>query len=103
MSRKKALMFPRLLLLLVLLRAVALGEQQVVYCEDPAIADWAKRAERLPNDSAIQTLHALWLGLCAKVRDGSIDTQLAIELFQRARQVARRFMEEQAAKPVVGL
>jgi hypothetical protein len=97
-------MFPRLLVLLVLLPAVALGEKQVVYCEDPAvIADWAKRAEELPNDPAIQTLHALWLGLCAKLKDGSIDARLAIELFERERQVQRRFMEEQAGKPVIGL
>jgi len=99
-------MFPRLLMFLVLLPAVALGEEQVIYCDDPAvIADWAKRAEDSPNDPAIQTLHALWLGLCAKVKDRSIDTQLAIELFERerGRQVQRRFTEEQAANPVIGL
>jgi len=99
-------MLPRLLLLLIFLPTVALAEEQVIYCEDPAvIADWAKRAEDSPNDPAIQTLHALWLGLCAKVKDGSIDTQLAIELFERerARQVQRRFTEEQAARPVLGL
>jgi hypothetical protein len=99
-------MFPRLLLLLVLLPVVALSEERAVYCEDAAvIADWAKRAEEMPNDPAIQTLHALWLGLCAKVKDGSIDTQLAIELFERerARQVERRFTEEQTARPVIGL
>jgi hypothetical protein len=33
------------------------------------------------------------------MKDGSIDTRFAIELFERerARQVERRFMEEQAA------
>jgi hypothetical protein len=57
-----------------------------------------------PHDPALQTPHGLWLGLCAKVRAGSIDPDMASELFERerARWVLERAREEAASRAVSG-
>jgi hypothetical protein len=42
---------------------------------------------KYPNDMDIQTLHALRIGLCAKIKEGTISTVDAIVLFERARAI----------------
>ncbi len=59
------------------------------YCDDKAAQkQWQEMSDKYPNDDAIQTLHALWIGLCAKVKMGDIDEQRAIRLFEQARVAA---------------
>jgi hypothetical protein len=57
-----------------------------VFCDDPAvIADWERQATVYREDAAIQMLHGLWLGLCAKIRSGSVEPDMAIDIFERER------------------
>jgi hypothetical protein len=68
-----------------------------VFCDDPAIiADWERKATVYREDEAIQTLHGLWLGLCAKIRAGTIEPDMAIDIFDRehAKQVLERAQDE---------
>jgi hypothetical protein len=95
-------MFRPLLLLLI---PSILAADPVIYCDDPAtIADWRERAERYPNDAAIQTLHALWLGLCVKVKEGGMNPEYAIDLFEqeRVRKALERVREEADSRSAVG-
>ena len=59
------------------------------YCSDPqARQEWAEFSAKHPKDDVAQTLHALWLGLCIKVKAGEIDEKQAIDLFEKAREAA---------------
>jgi len=59
------------------------------FCADPdAQKEWAEAVAKYPGDNLVQTLHALWIGLCAKVKAGDIDLERANELFERARAAA---------------
>jgi hypothetical protein len=77
-----------LLLLLLLPASVQADESQ---CEDAAAyTDWQERSAKHPEDVALQTLHALWIGLCVKVQHHEITTDQASEIFEHSRQ---RFVE----------
>ena len=55
------------------------------YCKDPdSWAEWDALIAKYPNDKDVQTLHALRLGLCIKIDQGTITLKDAIDLFDRA-------------------
>lgn len=61
------------------------------YCDD--MQEWKKwhaLAMKSPDDDATQMLHALRIGLCQKIRDGSISEEKAIILFDKAHQLVIR-------------
>ena len=59
--------------------------EQENYCKDPASwAQWDVLVAKYPNDKDIQTLHALRVGLCIKIDQGTITLEDAINLFNRA-------------------
>ena len=43
--------------------------------------------KKYPNDKDVQTLHALRLGLCVKVEQGSITFEQATDIFNRAHEM----------------
>jgi hypothetical protein len=55
--------------LLLIPRPVKASESQ---CDDATVwQDWEERTANNPDDSDLQTLHALWLGLCVRIhREG---------------------------------
>lgn len=69
----------------------------------------AEREQSTSNQSsyevdlqAIQTLHALRIGLCKKVEDGSITLPLAVDIFDRVHQIVlkmKKAKEEAEAGP----
>jgi hypothetical protein len=59
--------------------------EEGTYCDDPAVwTDWHEKATKYVGDLDFQTLHALWIGLCAKVRTGTLTDHEADTLFERA-------------------
>ena len=75
-----------ILLLLAPLTLLA-EEQDPNNCHDPsAWRDWEERAAKHPDDIELQTLHALWMGLCMKVERGDIEFAHATGIFERARE-----------------
>ena len=53
------------------------------YCEDEETRrDWEERTANNPDDTALHTLHALWIGLCAKVTRNEFTTDQADEVFE---------------------
>jgi hypothetical protein len=57
------------------------------YCTDAkVISDWNEKAQKYSHSDDWQRLHALWIGLCQKAKDGSITLDRAIQLFEFERQ-----------------
>ncbi|MGE0824039.1 MAG: hypothetical protein AB7G75_14535 [Candidatus Binatia bacterium] len=94
---------PSGLLSLLLSIPVHAFENEPTYCDDPAVwADWETKAEQQAKDLDFQTLHALWIGLCAKVKSGALTTDDADAVFERARGILiqqRREAEQNPSSP----
>ena len=57
------------------------------YCHDKkSWKEWDAIVEKNPNDIEVQALHALRIGLCAKVDRGGITLDQATEIFESARE-----------------
>ncbi len=58
------------------------------YCKDPdSWNEWNELIANYPDDNDVQTLHALRLGLCLKIEQGSIKLKRAIKLFNWAHEM----------------
>ena len=81
-------MLKRLLIIftVLFLATVSVTAEEENYCQDKASwKEWDELVAKYPNDMDIQTLHALRLGLCAKVQRGDITIQQATKIFESAR------------------
>ena len=57
------------------------------YCHDEkSWAEWDRLIEKNPNDMEVQALHALRIGLCAKIDRGEITLEKATKIFESARE-----------------
>jgi hypothetical protein len=57
------------------------------YCHDKeSWKKWDALVEKNPNDTEVQALHALRIGLCVKVDRGGITLDRATEIFESARE-----------------
>jgi hypothetical protein len=64
------------------------------YCNDPKTwIIFEELCAKYPDDEAVQTLHALRIGLCKKIDDGSITLPLAVDIFDRVHQIVLRMKE----------
>jgi hypothetical protein len=70
------------------------------YCHDEeSWKEWDELVEKNPNDDEVQTLHALRIGLCAKVDRGGITLERATEIFESAREaIIQKRKEDQKRK-----
>lgn len=85
MQIRKTIMF--LSLWLILLFQAALFAESENYCHDKeSWKEWDILIEKNPNDTEVRALHALRIGLCAKVDRGGITIDRATEIFESARE-----------------
>jgi hypothetical protein len=77
-----------------------IAEEAENYCKDKeSWKEWDMLVQKYPNDSDIQTLHALRIGLCIKIERGSITFQQANDIFNRAHEmVIKKKKSEQKKK-----
>jgi hypothetical protein len=55
------------------------------YCSDPeSWEEWEELVEKYPNDSDVQALHALRIGLCLKVERGDLTVEQGTDIFEKA-------------------
>ncbi len=76
-----------LILVLALVLSCSLGftEEPVNHClKKESWKEWDELVQKYPNDEDIQILHALRLGLCLKIEQGSITFEQANDIFNRA-------------------
>lgn len=88
------------LMALTLSPAMLHAEGAVIHCDDPAtVAEWNAKAAKYAGSDDWQRLHALWLGLCQKVREGSIGVNRAIDLFEQERMNTVRKLKRERTMP----
>ena len=69
------------------------------YCKDPeSWKQWDALIQKYPDDLDIQVLHALRLGLCAKIERGDITVEDSITIFESAREAILEKKKREAKK-----
>ena len=77
-----------LLLALIFSYSPGFTEEPTNYCLDKeSWNEWEALVKKYPNDKDVQTLHALRLGLCVKIEQGSITFEQATDIFNRAHEM----------------
>jgi hypothetical protein len=71
-----------LLLLLIFLCTPAFSEDTNYCYNDNSWKEWDTIARKYPDDMDIQILHAVRIGFCKKIEDGTISFEDARETFQ---------------------
>ena len=67
------------------------------YCTDPeSWKEWDALVRKYPNDLDVHYLHALRIGLCAKIDRGDLTVEQAIDIFEKARDAV---FEKKKAEP----
>jgi hypothetical protein len=85
---------------LVLMTANAAADP-VNFCHDEATwRQWTELVRENPGDDQLQMLHALRIGLCIKIEQGSISFDRANQLFNRAHEssIEQRRREEERSR-----
>jgi len=69
------------------------------YCKDPeSWKQWDVLIQKYPDDLDIHALHALRLGLCAKIERGDITVADSITIFENAREAILEKKKGEAKK-----
>ncbi len=86
MAIRNTIMFLSLCLIFVV-HSVSFAQSEN-YCHDKeSWKEWDTLVETNPNDTEVQALHALRIGLCAKVDRGGITLEQATEIFEQATEI----------------
>ena len=82
-------------LLLILVFCSFVYAESENYCRDKeSWKEWDRLIEKNPDDTEVQALHALRIGLCAKVDRGGITLEQATAIFESAREAIIQKREE---------
>ncbi len=69
-------------IMLLMVISLPVWADDSIFCNDPAMWEhFDAMAAEYPEDVPLQILHALKIGLCVKISQGSISTGAAITLF----------------------
>jgi hypothetical protein len=99
MTKRTMTIFLGLSLILVLCNLVYAESEN--YCHDEkSWEEWDSLIEGSPDDTALQTLHALRIGLCIKVDRGQITIDEPTTIFESAREtiIEKRKVDEKREK-----
>ena len=93
----------KIILIITLFFCMATGSLVVSatenYCNDPeSWKEWDALIQKYPDDLDIQALHALRLGLCAKIERGDITVEDSITIFENAREAILEKKKGEAKK-----
>ena len=70
------------ILILLFITTISYSAEYENFCHDhESWTDWDKLALKHPHDMDIQLLHAVRIGFCKKIEDGSISIETAVEAF----------------------
>jgi hypothetical protein len=86
-----------LYLILMIVLTLPAYAQETNYCHDPeSWQEWDALVEKYPGNMDIQMLHAVRIGLCKKIEDGSISFETARDAFDELHEtVYKRTLEAQ--------
>ncbi|MBD1400385.1 hypothetical protein [Pelovirga terrestris] len=75
-------------------------EYNTDYCHDPAeLQKWEQMLTNDPDSEPLATIHALWIGLCAKVETRQLTTIQANRIFERFRDALIEQIKQQESFP----
>ena len=78
------------------------SEEEKTHCDDPAVwIDWHEKSLKQSSNLDFQTLHALWMGLCMKVKSGGLTEDEADSIFESARETLLEQWRKEKARPSV--
>ena len=101
---KKTFLSYFLVMLMVLFFEFAFAKEQTNYCKDEKSWDkWEALVQKYPDDEDVQTLHALRIGLCFKIDQGTITFDMAVDLFNRAHEMVIKKKQSEQQKDLKGL
>lgn len=85
MNLLKQALYVGLIVLMVILPYVhAENKSDENFCHDPqSWAEWDELVRKYPDDTSLQMLHALRIGLCHKIEDGTISFEKASMIFNK--------------------
>jgi hypothetical protein len=85
---------------LVLMTVNAAADPVNFYHDEATWRQWTELARENPGDDQLQMLHALRIGLCIKIEQGSISFDRANQLFNRAHEstIEQRRQEEERGR-----
>jgi hypothetical protein len=86
-----------MLLILMIFLALPVHAQETNYCHDSeSWKEWNLLVEKYPGNMDIQMLHAVRIGFCKKIADGSISFETARDAFNELHEtVYKRSLEAQ--------
>jgi len=88
-KKRKFIIF--ILFAFLLIKSSSSAGEPSNYCKDPkSWVEWDDLVQKYPNDKDVQALHALRIGLCAKIEQGSITFDMANEIFNKAYEIVYR-------------
>ena len=88
-----------LFLVLTLILAGRLAVATENYCTDPeSWMEWEALVGKYPNDSDLQALHALRIGLCLKIERGDLTVEQATDIFEGAREAILEIKKAEMGK-----
>ena len=85
MATRKSILYFSLCLIFVAF-SFSLAESENYCHDDKSWKQWDALVKKNPNDMEVQALHALRIGLCAKVDRNLITLEQATEIFESARE-----------------
>ena len=90
------------LLIFLVFSPLQAAETEQPPCENPEVwTDWEVKASQHVGNLDFQALHALWMGLCMKVKSGGLTEEEADGLFERARNtLLQQRREERSQQPM---
>jgi hypothetical protein len=88
-----------LLCLIFAAYSISLSESENYCHNQESWKEWDALVEKNPYDTEVQALHALRIGLCAKVDKGQITLEQATDIFESAREaIIRKRKDDQQRK-----
>lgn len=89
-----------LIVAILLIIAVPLGAEDKNFCHDKdSWKEWDELVLKYPHHMDIQMLHAVRIGFCKKIEDGTISFEMARDAFNRLHEtVIKNAKEEQNQK-----
>ena len=87
-----------LAILLILICTPAFAEE-TNYCHDKeSWKEWNELARKYPHDMNIQFLHAVRIGFCEKIENGTIELDVASGVFNKLRENVLQGIEREGEK-----
>lgn len=73
-----------ILAILLLSGSAGAKEEKEHYCDDAeGWSEWVALVQKYPDDDSLRAAYALRLGLCQEIKDGTIETERAVKIFER--------------------